>query len=65
MKKVFLKRLCVARWWNPLYWALLLAAPLLGVVCGIVAGACCGVLIGFQTGIHGSCDMIDKVCGRL
>lgn len=44
--------LLVAKWWNPLFWAVVVLAPALGIVSGIVMGALSGMLMGYEKGLE-------------
>lgn len=49
MKKV---NLLAPKWWNPLFWLVVVLGPVLGVVAGTVAGAFYGLLIGYEKGLE-------------
>ena len=34
------------KWWNPLFWLVVVLAPVFGIIAGTVGGAFCGLLIG-------------------
>ena len=50
------------KWWNPLFWLVVVLAPVLGMVLGMVAGTFCGLLIGYEKGLetaHGKMHQIN------
>lgn len=40
------------KWWNPLFWLLVVVAPILGILLGTIAGAAYGMLIGYEKGLN-------------
>lgn len=42
----------VAKWWNPLFWAAVILAPVLFALAGIVAGSVFGMLNGYEQGLE-------------
>ena len=62
MKKV---NLLVPKWWNPLFWLVVVLAPVLGIVGGTVAGAFYGMLIGYEKGVETVSDMLHKFIAEL
>ena len=54
--------LLAPKWWNPLFWLVVVLAPVLGMVAGTVGGAFCGLLIGYEKGLetaHGKMHQIN------
>ena len=49
------------KWWNPLFWLLVIFAPLLGILAGIVGGAFSGMLIGYESGLDVARRKMHKI----
>ena len=58
-----------AKWWNPLFWLLVVIAPVLGPVLGIILGgvygAFCGLLIGYEKGLNEAGNKLNKFLATL
>lgn len=54
-----------AKWWNPLFWVVVVLAPLFGIIAGIVSGAFYGLLIGYEEGLGIARDKLHKIIGKL
>lgn len=57
--------LLTAKWWNPLFWLVVLLAPVFGIIAGTVAGAFCGLLIGYERGLETACNKLDNIISKL
>lgn len=53
--------LLAPKWWNPLFWLVVILAP----VFGIVAGAFYGLLIGYEKGLDTSSNKLHKIIAKL
>lgn len=53
------------KWWNPLYWLVVVLAPVFGIIAGTVSGAFYGFLIGYEKGLETSCDKLHKIIANL
>ena len=62
MKK---ENLLAPKWWNPLFWLVVILAPLLGAVAGTVAGAFTGLLVGYERGLDKSDEYVRKMLAKL
>lgn len=59
--KTKIQRLLSPRWWNPLFWLLVILAPLLGILAGMVGGAFSGMLIGYEGGLDVAKKKMHKI----
>lgn len=57
--------LLTAKWWNPLFWLVVLLAPVFGIIAGTVAGAFYGLLIGYERGLETACNKLDNIISKL
>ena len=60
-----LKKVLCLSCWNPLYWLLVLTAPLLFLLGGALCGLVTGILLGYEKGmsyaIRGVKDLLSKI----
>ena len=49
------------KWWNPLFWLVVVLAP----VFGIIAGTFCGLLIGYEKGLETAGNKLHKIIAKL
>ena len=54
-----------AKWWNPLFWLVVVLAPVFGIIAGTVAGAFCGLLIGYEKGLETAGNKLHKIIAKL
>lgn len=54
-----------ARWWNPLFWLVVVIAPFLGIVIGALAGCFYGLLWGYVRGLDTSSRKLNKILDTL
>ena len=52
-------------WWNPLFWLVVVLAPVCGIIAGIVAGAFYGLLIGYEMGLETAGNKVHKIIDKL
>ncbi len=45
------QKLFAPKWWNPLFWTVVIFAPVLGIAAGLIAGVLIGLLRGYETGL--------------
>lgn len=57
--------LLAAKWWNPLFWLVVVLAPVYGIIFGTVAGALYGLLIGYEKGLETAGDKLHKIIAKL
>lgn len=62
MKKL---SLFAPKWWNPLFWLVVVLAPVFGIVVGTVGGAFYGLLIGYEKGLETACEKLHKITSTL
>lgn len=66
MKKNFNRvSLFAARWWNPLFWLLVLIIPPLGIICGIACGVFTGFLLGYERSLDITCRKLRALISTL
>lgn len=53
------------KWWNPLYWLVVVLAPVFGIIAGTVGGAFYGFLIGYEKGLETAGDKLHKIIANL
>lgn len=53
------------KWWNPLFWLVVILAPIVGVMAGMVSGALCGLLIGYEKGLDVASRKLSKFIAKL
>lgn len=53
------------KWWNPLFWMVVVLAPVFGIIAGTVAGAFCGLLQGYDVGLAIASDNLHKIIAKL
>ena len=53
------------KWWNPLFWLVVVLAPVFGIIAGTVAGAFYGLLIGYEKGLETAGNMLHKIIAKL
>lgn len=58
-------KLFAAKWWNPLFWLVVVLAPVFGIIAGTVAGAFCGLLIGYEKGLETAGNKLHKIIAKL
>lgn len=58
-------KLFAAKWWNPLFWLLVVFAPVFGIVAGTIGGAFCGLLMGYGKGLDLSSRKMEKIIAKL
>ncbi len=59
--KTKIQKLLLPKWWNPLFWLLVVFAPMLGVVAGILGGAFAGMLMGYERGLDVARKKMHKI----
>ena len=48
------------KWWNPLFWLVVVFAPVAGIVAGILVGGFTGLMAGYEKGLeYARCKMHD------
>lgn len=57
--------LLAARWWNPLFWSVVVFAPLFGLLLGIVYGALIGGVGGYEKGLEEACRKLHHLLSKL
>ena len=53
------------KWWNPLFWAAVVLAPVAGLVTGSLVGSIGGLLIGYEKGLETAGSMLHKITVKL
>ena len=53
------------KWWNPLFWLVVVLAPVFGIIAGTVSGAFYGFLIGYEKGLETAGDKFHKIIANL
>lgn len=53
------------KWWNPLFWMVVVLAPVFGIIAGTVAGAFCGLLQGYEKGLGIASDKLHKIIAKM
>ena len=53
------------RWWNPLFWLVVVLGPVLGMFVGTVAGAFYGLLIGYERGLDAARNKTKLLISKL
>ena len=54
-----------SKWWNPLFWMVVLLAPVFGIIAGTVGGAFYGFLIGYEKGMETAGEKLHKIIANL
>ena len=54
-----------SKWWNPLFWLVVVLAPVFGIIAGTVGGAFYGFLIGCEKGLETAGDKLHKIIANL
>ncbi|MBQ8454227.1 MAG: hypothetical protein IJ537_02635 [Bacteroidaceae bacterium] len=49
------------KWWNPLFWLVVVLAPVFGMVAGTIGGAFCGLLIGYEKGLETASGKMHQI----
>lgn len=62
MKKL---NLLAAKWWNPLLWAVVVFAPLFGVLAGAVCGVVIGGVSGYEKGLEAAWGKLHTLLSKL
>ena len=57
--------LLAPKWWNPLFWLVVVLAPVFGIIAGTVAGAFFGLLIGYEKGLETAGNKLHKIIAKL
>ncbi len=57
--------LLAVKWYNPVFWLVVVIAPVLGCVIGILAGAFLGMLSGYGKGLETSSHKLSKILDTL
>lgn len=57
--------LLAPKWWNPLFWLVVVLAPVFGIIAGTVTGAFCGLLIGYEKGLETAGNKLHKIIANL
>lgn len=57
--------LLAPKWWNPLFWLVVVLAPVFGIIAGTVSGAFFGLLIGYEEGLGIARDKLHKIIAKL
>lgn len=63
--KTRIQKLLSPKWWNPLFWLLVVFAPLLGIVGGMLCGAFTGILVGYEGGLDVARKKMHKINEQL
>lgn len=53
------------KWWNPLFWLVVVLAPVFGIIAGTVAGAFYGLLIGYEKGLKTAGNKLHEIIAKL
>lgn len=59
------RKLFAPKWWNPLFWIVVILAPVLGIAAGVVAGALAGLLIGYEKGLGLASQKLNRFIATL
>lgn len=62
IKKV---KVLAPKWWNPLFWLVVVLAPVLGIIVGTVGGAFIGFLMGYESGLETAGDKLHEIIEKL
>lgn len=54
------RKLLVPRWWNPLFWSVVIFAPLAVFLAGMLYGLLQGLLMGYEKGLAFSHYMLNR-----
>ena len=57
--------LLAPKWWNPLFWVVVVLAPVLGIAIGAVYGVFCGMIMGYGKGLSMATRKMDKFLATL
>lgn len=57
--------LFVQKWWNPLFWCVVFLGPVFGILVGIVVGAFCGMLIGYEKCLETAGEKLHGIISKL
>lgn len=58
-------KLFAPKWWNPLFWIVVIFAPVLCMAAGVVAGALTGLLIGYEKGLDIASRKLNRFIATL
>lgn len=64
MKEKFEKAL-KPRWWNPLFWMVVIMAPAGFVLVGSLSGILTGMMVGLERGLEYVSELTKKAVGEL
>lgn len=53
------------KWYNPLFWLVIILAPVIGLAVGSVTGSVCGLLIGYEKGLEAAMNKLHKLTVKL
>ena len=53
------------KWWNRLFWLVVVLAPVLGIIAGTVGGAFIGFLMGYESGLETAGDKLHEIIEKL
>ena len=53
------------KWWNPLFWLVVVLAHVFGIIAGTVGGAFYGLLIGYEKGLETAGNKLHKIIAKL
>lgn len=51
--------------YNPLFWLVIILAPVIGPAVGFVTGSVCGLLIGYEKGLEAARNKLHKLTVKL
>lgn len=53
------------KWYNPLFYLVIILAPVIGLAVGSVTGSVCGLLIGYEKGLEAARNKLHKLTVKL
>lgn len=53
------------KWWNPLFWLVLILAPVFGILGGIACGVFWGFLLGYDKGLEIAAKKLSELLSKL
>lgn len=53
------------KWWNPLFWLVVVLAPVFGIIAGTVGGAFIGFLMGYERGLDTASEKLHDIIKKL
>lgn len=59
------QKLFAPKWWNPLFWTVVIFAPVLGIAAGLIAGVLIGLLIGYEKGLGLASQKLNRFIATL